>query len=160
MGSITKTFVSVVVLQLVGEGRLRLDDSVEQWLPGLVPDGDAINVRQLLNHTSGIFNYTDDPDLFNELIADPFRTVTPEQLVAVATAHPPLFEPGTSWSYSNTNYILTGLIIEAVTGRGVQTELQQRIRRLSTTAYGAAVDPGSPTTPNHDSVTAARNHAR
>ena len=127
VGSITKTFVSVVVLQLVGEGRLRLDDSVERWLPGLVPGGHAINVRQLLNHTSGIFNYTDDPELLNAVIADPLRTFTPEQLVAVATAHPPLFEPGTSWSYSNTNYILTGLIIRTVTGRGVQAELQRRI---------------------------------
>jgi D-alanyl-D-alanine carboxypeptidase len=92
-----------------------------------VPGGDAINVRQLLSHTSGIFNYTDDPELINALLADPLRTVTPEQLIAVATAHPPLFAPGTSWSYSNTNYILAGLIIQAVTGRGVPEELQGRI---------------------------------
>jgi D-alanyl-D-alanine carboxypeptidase len=127
VGSITKTFVSVVVLQLVGEGRLGLNDSVERWLPGLVPGGDAINVRQLLNHTSGIFNYTDDPEFINDLITDPLRTLTPEELVAVAIAYPPLFEPGTSWSYSNTNYILAGLIIQAVTGRDVQGELQRRI---------------------------------
>jgi D-alanyl-D-alanine carboxypeptidase len=60
VGSITKTFVAAVVLQLVGEGRMSLDDTVERWVPGLVPGGAGITVRQLLNHTSGLFDYIDD----------------------------------------------------------------------------------------------------
>ncbi|HEY5878045.1 MAG TPA: serine hydrolase domain-containing protein [Nakamurella sp.] len=126
-GSITKSMVATVALQLVGEGKLRLDDTVERWLPGSVPQGDSITLRQLLNHTSGIYNYTDDPAFLGDLVADPTRTRSPESLVAVATSHPPLFQPGSSWSYSNTNYILVGLIIQAATGRAVQTELGRRI---------------------------------
>ena len=127
VGSITKSMVATVVLQLVGEGTLRLDDSVERWLPGMVPEGESVSVRQLLNHTSGIFNYTDDPAFWADLVADPGRTRSPESLVAIATSHPPLFPPGAGWSYSNTNYILAGLIIEAATGRTAETELRQRI---------------------------------
>jgi D-alanyl-D-alanine carboxypeptidase len=112
IGSITKGYVSTVVLQLVAEGRLRLDDSVERWLPGLVPGGDAISVRQLLNHTSGLYNYTDLP-FYLQMLREPLKTWRPRELVRRAVAHPPLFAPGTGWSYSNTNYILLGLIVAA-----------------------------------------------
>jgi len=113
IGSITKSFVSTVVLQLADERRLTLDDTVERWLPGVVPNGGAITVRQLLNHTSGLYSYTDLP-FYLQLLREPLRTWQPLQLVQLAVAHPPLFAPGTSWSYSNTNYILLGLIIAAV----------------------------------------------
>ena len=75
VGSITKTFVSTVALQLVGEGRLSLDDTVEQWQAGLIPGGAQITVRQLLNHTSGLFNYTDDDAFISEVLST--RRVTP-----------------------------------------------------------------------------------
>lgn len=127
VGSITKTMVATVVLQLVGEGTLRLNDTVERWLPGLVPNGDSITLRQLLNHTSGIYNYTEDPRFLRLVVENPLRTFSPRRLVAFATAHPPLFPPGTGWSYSNTNYILAGLIIRAATGHTVQAELRSRI---------------------------------
>lgn len=127
VGSITKSMVATVVLQLVGEGTLRLDDSVERWLPGIVPGGGSISVRQLLNHTSGIFNYTDDPVFLADLASNPGQNRSPESLVAVATSHPPLFPPGAGWSYSNTNYILAGLLIEAATGRTAKAELRRRI---------------------------------
>jgi D-alanyl-D-alanine carboxypeptidase len=113
IGSMTKAYVSTVVLQLVGERRLSLDDSVEHWLPGVVPGGDAITVRQLLNHTSGLYNYTDVP-FYMQMLNDPLKTWRPLELVQRAVAQPPLFAPGTSWSYSNTNYILLGLIVAAV----------------------------------------------
>jgi D-alanyl-D-alanine carboxypeptidase len=113
IGSMTKAFVSTVVLQLAGERRLSLDDTVERWLPGVVPGGDAITVRQLLNHTSGLYNYTDEP-FYLQLLRDPLKTWRPLELVQRAVAQPPLFAPGTSWSYSNTNYILLGLIVAAV----------------------------------------------
>ena len=134
MGSNTKTFVAIVVLQLVDEGKLRLDDTVDRWLPGLVSgngnDGTKITIRQLLQHTSGIHNYTQD--LFEDFTeadyyASRFQHIEPEELVAIAMAHAPNFAPGTSWSYSNTNYILAGMIIEKATGRTWPTEVRARI---------------------------------
>ncbi|MEV8507159.1 serine hydrolase domain-containing protein [Actinoplanes sp. NPDC051475] len=134
IGSYTKTFVSATVLQLVGEGRLTLDDTVEEWLPGVVRghgnDGRKITVRQLLQHTSGLPDYLAGmPDLFTEegFQKSRFSTVTPPQAVALAMAFEPEFTPGTSWNYSNTNYILAGMIIERVTGHRWQQEVQQRI---------------------------------
>jgi D-alanyl-D-alanine carboxypeptidase len=127
VGSITKSMVATVTLQLVGEGRLHLGDTVEQWLPGLVPGGDHITIRMLLNHTSGIFDYTNDPDFFPTLLADPYRYWSPRELVAIATAHEPVFAPGTGWSYSNTGYILIGLILEKATGSPIQTLLDRRV---------------------------------
>jgi D-alanyl-D-alanine carboxypeptidase len=129
VGSITKTFMSIVTLQLVAEGRLRLDDTVARRLPGAVPGGASITIRELLNHTSGLFNYTDDQQAVKEYLADPTRAWTPQELLAVAVKHPPLFPPGTSWSYSNTNYIVLGLVLEAVTGRDVATLMRERIVR-------------------------------
>jgi D-alanyl-D-alanine carboxypeptidase len=120
IGSVTKSFVATVALQLVGEDKLGLDDHLERWLPGLVPNGDDITVRQLLNHTSGLYDYTDD-------LPEPPRPFQPRQLVAIATGHRPLFAPGKRFSYSNSNYILAGLVIERVTGQRLATQLQQRI---------------------------------
>jgi D-alanyl-D-alanine carboxypeptidase len=129
MGSDTKTFVSVVVLQLVGEGKLSLDDSVQHWLPGVVP-GPKITVRQLLQHTSGLPNYTDDLTALatpEGYYAHRFDHYDAADLVALAVKHPRLFAPGTSWSYSNTNYILAGMIINQVTGHSWPTEVRNRI---------------------------------
>ncbi len=127
VGSITKTAISTITLQLAGEGRVRLDDSIETYLPGVVPSGSAITLRMLLNHTSGIFNYTDDADYFASILADPFRYRSPEELLAVAFAHPPLFAPGQGWSYSNTGYIVLGLMLEAVTHTPVQRLIERRV---------------------------------
>jgi D-alanyl-D-alanine carboxypeptidase len=129
VGSVTKTFVATVVLQLVGEGRLRLNDPVERWLPRLVPDGRDITVRELLNHTSGLYNYTDDPRVLAPYLDrnDPDFVWRPRQLVAIAVSHPPLFAPGSSWSYSNTNYILLGLIVQAATRTDLGRQLYRRI---------------------------------
>lgn len=129
VGSITKTMIATITLQLVGEGRLRLDDTVERWLPGMVPNGSAITIRMLLNHTSGIFDYTADPDWNAAVFADPDRHWSPQELVAVGTAHPPLFPPGQGLAYSNTGYILIGLVLEKVTGQPVQDLVTQRVVR-------------------------------
>jgi D-alanyl-D-alanine carboxypeptidase len=129
VGSITKTVIATITLQLVGEGRLRLGDTVERWLPGMVPNGSAITIRMLLNHTSGIFNYTDDAHWNAAVLANPYRYWSPEELVAVATAHPPLFPPGHGLAYSNTGYILVGLVLEKVTGQPVQDLVTQRVVR-------------------------------
>lgn len=139
VGSITKTFVSTVVLQLVDEGRLALDDPATRYLPeyGLDP---RITVRMLLQHTSGLFNYTGEPNpdgtveegipLFGADFAENrFRTYDPDELVAVAMAKPARFAPGASWSYSNTNYILAGQLVERLTGTSYGTQVRQRILR-------------------------------
>ncbi|MFF0299474.1 serine hydrolase domain-containing protein [Streptomyces sp. NPDC001651] len=139
VGSITKTFVATVVLQLEAEGRLSLDDTVEKWLPGLVRghghDGRRITLRQLLNHTSGVSDYTTDPGFVRDHFAKDgffehrYDTRRPRDLVAVAMRHEPEFAPGARWSYSNTNYVLAGLVIEKVTGHPYGTEVERRVIR-------------------------------
>src|SRR5439155_485516 len=130
IASITKSYTATVLLQLVGEGKLSLSDSVEQRLPGLVPGGDGITVKQLLNHTSGIFDFEQDPSIFKPYYAGHFDYYwSMRQLVKHAVAHKPLFAPGERQSYSNTNYVLAGLIIEAVTGKPIGTALRNRIFR-------------------------------
>jgi D-alanyl-D-alanine carboxypeptidase len=127
VGSVTKTFTATVVLQLAGEEKLSLDDTVEHWLPGLVPGGGHITVRELLNHTSGLFNYTEDEVFLEAMLHDPLRAWSPREIVAVATAHPPSFAPGERWAYSNTGYIVLGLIAEAADGRPLGAQLEARI---------------------------------
>jgi D-alanyl-D-alanine carboxypeptidase len=129
IGSLTKTFVSTVALQLVDEGKLSLDDSVEHWLPGLVPNGKGISVRQLLNMRAGLYDYlNEDKTIVNRLVAgDLTHRYAPEELVGLATAHKPNFAPGTSWAYCNTCYIVIGLIIEKATGHAIGAELRSRI---------------------------------
>lgn len=146
IASVTKTFVAAVVLQLAAEKRLRLDDPVARSLPGLLPNGRTVTLRQLLGHTSGLFDYDDDEAWVRSRIAKPAREWSPRELVAVATSHPPLFRPGTRWSYSNTNYVLLGLVVQAVSRRPLAVELRKRIfepLRLSATSYptGTAI-PG------------------
>ena len=131
IGSTTKTFVATVMLQLAAEHKVGLDDPVERWLPSV---GTTATVRQLLGQTSGIFNYVQDPELLATYVGPAFMehrfdSVTPEQLVRIAMAHPPVFEPGTDWAYSNTNYVLAGMIIERATGRTLATEVTRRIIR-------------------------------
>ncbi|WNI30416.1 serine hydrolase domain-containing protein [Streptomyces sp. ITFR-6] len=126
IGSNTKTFVAVVVLQLVAERRVDLDASVDTYLPGLVRgegiDGRRITVRHLLQQTSGL------PDYSNYL-GDDVRYYAPRELLATALQHPADFGPGTSWKYSNTNYVLAGLIIQKVTGRPLAEEIDRRVAR-------------------------------
>jgi D-alanyl-D-alanine carboxypeptidase len=128
IGSVTKSLVATLVLQLAARGTLRLDDSVERWLPGRVPNGGAITLRRLLNHTSGLFDYSADPRL-NEAMNTRSVLWRPLDLVAVATSHPPLFAPGASWSYSNTNYVLLGLVVQAATKSSAEAQLGRRLLR-------------------------------
>lgn len=140
IASVTKTFVATIVLQLAAEGRLRLGDPVDRWLPGLVPNGRSITLHELLNHTSGLFNYDQDRAWVKSRIVHPGRSWSPQELVAIATSHRPLFPPGTSWSYSSTNYILLGLVIEAVTGTKLERQLHERLFKplaLASTSYPA-----------------------
>ncbi|MGW1889437.1 serine hydrolase domain-containing protein [Streptomyces sp. NPDC002004] len=137
-GSITKTFLATVVLQLVAEHRLSLSDTVDQYLPGLVRghgnDGRALTLRALLTHTSGLYDFT----------ADTKGTVplTPLRAVRTALAHPPA--PRGRFTYSNTNYVLLGMVVARVTGHAYATETERRIitpLRLTGTSF-----PGARTT--------------
>ncbi|GAA2813664.1 serine hydrolase domain-containing protein [Crossiella cryophila] len=130
IGSITKTFVATVVLQLAAEGRLTLEDTVGQHLPGLINrngnDGNRITVRQLLQHTSGL------PEHVGELEGRGYEKVryghfTAQDLLDIALNHQPDFAPGTQWRYSNTGYVVAGLLIEKLTGHRWGEEVTRRI---------------------------------
>ncbi|MER7766714.1 serine hydrolase domain-containing protein [Kitasatospora sp. NPDC096140] len=133
IGSATKTFVATTLLQLVGEHRLDLDDRLECLLPGIVPNSTEITVRQLLDHTSGVADYTQDPAFDHRrpewLDGGRFTHYTLRDLVDVSRRYPPAFPPGTDWQYSNTNYVLIGMIVEKLTGRPWTEEVTRRIIR-------------------------------
>ncbi|WHM40641.1 serine hydrolase domain-containing protein [Streptomyces sp. BPTC-684] len=124
IGSNTKTFTAVVVLQLVGEGKIRLDTPIDRYLRGLVRgdgiDGRHITVRQILQQTSGL------PDYLNHLDED-IRYYEPRELLDLALQHKAHFDPGKKWEYSNTNYVLAGLLVEKVTGRPLAAEIDRRV---------------------------------
>lgn len=139
IGSNTKTFTATLVLQLVAEGAVGLDAQVADFLPELGLDPE-ITVRMLLQHTSGVFNFTGeyyDDGTFapgiaattagQEWVDSRFKTYRPEELVRLALSKPTRFEPGTDWSYSNTNYVLARLLIERITGRPLAEEMQRLI---------------------------------
>ncbi|PHC90239.1 D-alanyl-D-alanine carboxypeptidase [Bacillus pseudomycoides] len=128
IGSVTKTFTATVVLQLAGENRLNLDDSIEKWLPGVIQgngyDDKQITIRQILNHTSGIAEYSRSKDFD---LMDTKKSYAAEELVKMGISLPPDFAPGKGWSYSNTGYVLLGILIEKVTGNSYAEEIENRI---------------------------------
>jgi D-alanyl-D-alanine carboxypeptidase len=147
-GSVTKAMTATIVLQLVAAGRIELGDTVERWLPGLVPNGDQITVRELLGMSSGLAEYCGIPqgpaiaDLCTPSPALMSQRWTPRQLVEIGVGEPPLFAPGQGWAYSNTNYVLLGMIIERVTGHSLAAEYRDRIFRplgLKNTRYAPGV---------------------
>ncbi|MEV0537678.1 serine hydrolase domain-containing protein [Kitasatospora sp. NPDC050463] len=130
IGSNTKVFTAVVVLQLVGEGKIGLDTPVDTYLPGLVRgdgiDGRNITVRQLLQHTSGLPEYLASPQL-SDITAAQHRYFEPRDLIDMALAQKAEFAPGTKWAYNNTGYVLAGLIVQKVTGRPIGEEITRRV---------------------------------
>jgi D-alanyl-D-alanine carboxypeptidase len=131
-GSIGKTYVSAVTLQLVEEGRLSLDDRIEKWLGreswfDRLPNARAITLRMLMNHTSGIPEHVLHKDFTKALKEQPDKVWKPEELVAFILDREPLFEAGKGWSYADTNYILVGMIFERASGQTVYGEVARRI---------------------------------
>ncbi|MFD7517698.1 serine hydrolase domain-containing protein [Streptomyces niveus] len=139
IGSNTKTFTATLVLQLVAEGRVGLDTPAVDYLPEFDLDR-RTTVRMLLQHTSGVFNFTGEfhedgtvlagiPSTISgqEWVDNRFKTYPPEELVRLALSKPARFEPGTGWSYSNTNYVLARLLAEKVTGRSCAEVTRERI---------------------------------
>ncbi|MGV3611205.1 MAG: serine hydrolase [Fluviicola sp.] len=125
IGSVTKTITSACILQLADEGTLNLDDSLHEWLPTMPYIDTNITIRQLLNHTSGIYDVLNHPHHQDSLMADMSRIWTAAELIDRFIS-PPIFQPGTSWSYCNTNYFLLGMIMEEATGNPFYTELRDR----------------------------------
>ncbi len=123
IGSITKSMVATVVLQLVDEGELSLTDTVGPLLPGLLPKGGSITMEQLLSHSSGLPNYIDVANVRHLY----YSSNEPAELVAHVSGLPLDFAPGTSAAYSNTNYIVLGMVIEKVTGMSLEDTLETRI---------------------------------
>lgn len=138
IGSAAKAFTAATTLKLVGEGVLSLDDTVEKWLPGLLDhshyDGSKITLRQLLNQTSGIFNFSMDPEFYASGQGEAwyerrFKVFTPEELVRIALRHPPCNAPGEAFRYSNTQYYLAAMMVEKATGESYGDVLDRLILR-------------------------------
>lgn len=139
IGSVTKVFTATVALQLVGERRLGLDDPVGRYLHDIPPVYREVTVRQLLQHRSGMPNYTAPAYADWLRQAQQSDTVGPRDVLRFALSHPPLFAPGAQWSYANTNYIALGLLVEAITRHPFARELAQRITgRLGLVSTGLA----------------------
>lgn len=125
IGSNTKTYTSCIMLLLQEKGVLNLDDTIGTWIKDRPNISGKITIRQLLNHTSGLYNYTTNPSFNDSLIADFARVWNAEAILDFVGK--PVFSPGKSWQYSNTNYILAGLIIEKVTGKSYPEVLREFI---------------------------------
>ncbi|MEY8753001.1 serine hydrolase domain-containing protein [Peribacillus frigoritolerans] len=153
IGSVTKTFIATVLLQLSGENRLNLDDPIEKWLPGVIQgngyDGNQITIRQILNHTSGIADYVKSKDFD---IIDTKKSYTAEEFVKMGISLPPEFAPGKGWSYSNTGYVVLGILIEKVTGNSYAEEVEKRIIE--------PLDLSNTFLPGNSSVIPGTKHAR
>jgi D-alanyl-D-alanine carboxypeptidase len=126
IASNTKTMTAAVIVQLAQEGKLSLGDPISKYVPG-VPNGDNITIAELLEMRSGLYNYTDAPELSASLDRAPTKVWTPDELLAIAFARPPNSPPGTAYQYNNTNYVLLGLIAEQVDRRPLARAMQERL---------------------------------
>ncbi|WP_137725103.1 serine hydrolase domain-containing protein [Prescottella subtropica] len=146
IGSNTKTMTGTVILQLVQEGKLALTDPVSTYRPD-VPNGENITIEQLLNMRSGLFDYSETAELNQTLDDDPGKQWTPDELLALAFAHPPYFPPGEGYHYSNTNTVLLGLIAEDLDDKPLQKIFQARLfgpAGLTGTSFPDAADSSVP----------------
>jgi CubicO group peptidase (beta-lactamase class C family) len=136
VGSVTKTFVAATILRLAEEGRLGLEDTLGQWLPGLnsINISPDITIRQLLSHRAGLYNFGDDPDFRQALFANWSRRWQPEEVLRYVKA--PYFSPDVDGQYSNTGYVLLGMIIRSATGSTVAVEMRRPVLKASPSLPG------------------------
>jgi len=129
-GSVLKTFLATVTLQLVEQGALSLEQTLPALLPGSVTSkiagADQISLRMLLDHTSGIPEWV-TPEVVAQVMAEPGRVWSPEEAIEIASQLQPSFAPGTSWSYSNTNYTLVGLVLDRAGGRSWRAQVREGV---------------------------------
>jgi D-alanyl-D-alanine carboxypeptidase len=150
IGSITKTFTATLLLRAAAEGRLSLDDTIDQYVKG-VPNGDEITLRQMANMSSGIASYTADKQWAEEALSHPRKVWKPRELARVGIKDSPVFDPGKGWQYSNTNYVLLGLVLEQVTDKPIGKLYQKEIIKplhLRETSFPNA-DPALPEPYDH-----------
>ncbi|MCA2227050.1 serine hydrolase domain-containing protein [Nonomuraea aurantiaca] len=126
IASNTKTMTSALILLLAQDGELRLSDPVSAYVPG-VPNGEHITIAELLKMRSGLYNYTNAPELAATMDADPGKAQTPQAMLDIAFRRPPTFAPGTSFEYSNTNYVLLGLVAEKAGGHPLAQQFRDRL---------------------------------
>ncbi len=146
IGSNTKLFIAVALAKLQEQGILSLDDHLSKWLPKYNNIDTSISIRQLLSHQSGVFNYTDHSNFWAHVAADKEKFWTPQEVLFYVLQ--PYFKPGTGWQYSNTNYILAGMIIEAATSKTWVQMLHEIIfdpLDMDSTFVGAYETPNGPT---------------
>ena len=138
IGSITKSFIAVILLQLEQEHHANpfsLNDTVRMWFKNAdgtstYPEWQNVTIQQLLNMTSGIPNYVDDPDFWQNFVLHPYDKFSPQMILSYSTNKPIKFEPGTGWYYSDSGYFLLGMLIEKITGKnyGLDDPIQQEIK--------------------------------
>lgn len=146
IASITKTMTSAVIVLLAQENKLRFSDPVSKYVPN-VPNGQNITIAELLAMRSGLYGYTNDPKFTATLDTDPMKVWRPQEVLAIAFRHPPDFPPGTAYDYSNTNYVLLGLVVEKVDGKPLAQVLQDRLYgplNLKQTALPPSTDTSIP----------------
>lgn len=127
IGSITKTLTAQAILLLVDDGKLKLDAPIETYMPGLVPNGGNITLRQILDMTSGLYNGTEDLAVNETFDTQPDKVWSPEEFIDVSLKHAPYFAPGAGFHYSNTNYEILGLVVERVSGKPLNDFLSERV---------------------------------
>lgn len=126
IASNTKTMTAAVIVLLAQERKLQFGDPVSKYVPN-VPNGENITIAELLTMRSGLYNYTNAPELYATLDADPTKVWTPQEVLAIAFRRPPEFPPGTAYEYNNTNYVLLGLVAEKVDGKPLANGFQDRL---------------------------------
>jgi CubicO group peptidase (beta-lactamase class C family) len=143
-GAVAISYMSTLLLQLVDEKRVRLDDKVSTWLPD-IPHTDRVTLGQLAQMTSGYVDFEQTPALTAANYAQPFKQWTPEELLAFAVSKPLMYEPGTNWNYSHTNYVILGLALEKITGKDLATVMQEKV--LGPLGLDNTTDPGTAAIP-------------
>ncbi|MFJ5094090.1 serine hydrolase domain-containing protein [Streptomyces sp. NPDC088557] len=126
IGSETKTFTVTALLELVDQGKVKLDDTISRYVDG-VPNGDRITLRNLASMRSGLFNYSADDGFYKAFTTDPERPFTPQELLDYSFKHPVKFQPGAEFDYCNTNLILLGLVVEKAGGMPVDEFVQKNV---------------------------------
>ncbi|MGB3484955.1 MAG: serine hydrolase domain-containing protein [Mycobacterium sp.] len=161
IASNTKTMTAALIVLMAQDGVLALDDPITKYVPG-VPNGENITLAQLLTMRSGLYGYTDAPELAAALDADPAKSWTPEEVLAFAYQRPPRFTPGAEYDYSNTNYALLGLVAEQVGGRPLNVQFRERLfapLSLDNTTLPDAGDTGLPVPYSHGYMYGGTSHA-
>ena len=144
-GAVAISYVATLLLRLVDRGLVGLDDPLATWLPEL-PASDRVTLRMLANMTAGYYDYVPDPGFTSASYADPFRQWTPQELIAVSTAQPHVFEPGSNWDYAHSNYVILGQALEQITNQPLASLLRQQV--LGPLGLHHTDDPGTAAMPD------------